>query len=215
MKILMFAASFRKDSLNKKLIRNAAQMIPSGHEVNLKEFNEYAMPLYHGDLETDSGIPDAAQKFIQDIADHDAIIISSPEYNSGIPGTLKNAIDWTSRVNPVPWVGKQVLIMGASPGMVGTNRGMWEVRKPLEYLGAHVYPEMMGFAQANKAFDEHDQLKEEAMRPKLQKLLFKFTEYAEYVSKFRPAETPPPAPTKPSPTPESKAPEAGYNQKNP
>ena len=182
MKILMFAASFRRDSLNKKLIRNAHKMLPAGHEVELKEFNDYIMPLYHGDLETDSGIPDAAQKFIKDIAAADAIIIASPEYNSGIPGTLKNAIDWSSRVNPVPWAGKQVLIMGASPGMVGTNRGMWQVRQPLEYLGAFVYPEMLGVAQANKAFDEHDELKDERMYGTLEKLVKKFVEYADYVS---------------------------------
>lgn len=183
MKILLFAASFRRDSLNKKLIRNAHQMLPSGHEVELKEFSEYMMPLYHGDLEADSGIPDAAQKFIQDIAAADAIIIASPEYNSGIPGTLKNAIDWSSRVNPVPWHGKQVLIMGASPGMVGTNRGMWQVRQPLEYLGAFVYPEMLGVAQANKAFDEHDILKDERMHASLEKLVHKFVEYADYASR--------------------------------
>ena len=182
MKILMFAASFRKDSLNKKLIRNAHAMVPSGHEIELKEFNEYMMPLYHGDLEMDSGIPDGAQKFIQDIAAADAIIISSPEYNSGIPGTLKNAIDWSSRVSPVPWVEKQVLIMGASPGMVGTNRGMWQVRQPLEYLGAFVYPEMLGVALANRAFDEKDQLKEERMQGALEKLVKKFVTYADYVS---------------------------------
>lgn len=182
MKILMFAASFRKDSLNKKLIRNAHSMMPSGHEIELKEFNEYMMPLYHGDLETDSGIPDGAQKFIQDIAAADAIVISSPEYNSGIPGTLKNAIDWSSRVSPVPWVGKQVLIMGVSPGMVGTNRGMWQVRQPLEYLGAFVYPDMLGVAQANKAFDEHALLKDERMHGALEKLVKKFVDYADYVS---------------------------------
>lgn len=183
MKVLMFAASLRKDSLNKKLIRNAYQMMPSGHQLILKEFNEYAMPLYNGDLEMDSGIPDAAQKFIQDIAAVDAIIISSPEYNSGIPGTLKNAIDWSSRVSPVPWLGKQILLMGASPGMVGTNRGLWQVRQPLEYLGGFVYPEMLGVALANKAFDEKDQLKEERMHESLQKLLNKFVDYADYASK--------------------------------
>lgn len=198
MKILMFAASFRRDSLNKKLIRNAHQMLPSGHEVDLKEFSEYMMPLYHGDLEADSGIPDSAQKFIKDIAAADAIIIASPEYNSGIPGTLKNAIDWSSRVNPVPWAGKQVLIMGASPGMVGTNRGMWQVRQPLEYLGAHVYPEMLGVAQANKAFDEHDVLKDERMHGSLEKLIKKFVDYADYASHRPPMtetanKTPPPA----------------------
>jgi NAD(P)H-dependent FMN reductase len=182
MKILMFAASFRKDSLNKKLIRNAYQMMPSGHELLLKEFNEYVMPLYSGDLEMDSGIPDAAQKFIQDIAAADAIVISSPEYNSGIPGTLKNAIDWTSRVSPVPWQGKQILIMGASPGMIGTNRGLWQVRQPLEYLGGFVFPEMLGVALANKVFDEKDLLKDELMHETLQKLLGKFVDYADHAS---------------------------------
>ncbi|HEY8270720.1 MAG TPA: NAD(P)H-dependent oxidoreductase [Pseudobdellovibrionaceae bacterium] len=182
MKILMFAASFRKDSLNKKLIRNAHQMMPAGHELTLKEFNEYTMPLYHGDLETTSGIPDAAQKLIQDIAGADAVVISSPEYNAGIPGTLKNAIDWTSRVKPVPWQGKQILLMGASPGMIGTNRGLWQVRQPLEYLGGFVFPEMLGVALADKAFDEKDLLKEPRMHESLQKLLNKFVDYASYAS---------------------------------
>lgn len=193
MKILMFAASFRKDSLNKKLIRYAHQHMPSGHELILKEFNEYMMPLYNGDLEVDSGIPDAAQKLIQDIADADAVIISSPEYNFGIPGTLKNAIDWTSRVSPVPWSGKQALLMGASPGMVGTNRGLWQIRQALEALSTFVYPDMLGLAQANKAFDDQDQLKDERMQTQLQKLLNRFTEYAEYNSKFKSSATLQPA----------------------
>jgi NAD(P)H-dependent FMN reductase len=195
MKILMFAASFRKDSLNKKLIHNAFRMMPSGHALILKEFNEYVMPLYSGDLEMDSGIPDTAQKFIQDIATADAIVISSPEYNAGIPGTLKNAIDWTSRVNPVPWQNKQILIMGASPGMVGTNRGLWQLRQPLEYLGGFVFPEMLGVALANKAFDEKDQLKDERMHDTLKKLVNKFVDYADYASKRPPtiiARPPPP-----------------------
>lgn len=182
MKILLFAASFRRDSLNKKLIRNAARMMPAGHDLILKEFEEYMMPLYHGDLEANSGIPDAAQKFIQDIAAVDALVISSPEYNAGIPGTLKNAIDWTSRVKPVPWVGKQILLMGASPGMIGTNRGLWQVRQPLEYLGGFVFPEMLGVALADKAFDEKDLLKEPRMHDSLQKLLIKFADYANHAS---------------------------------
>ncbi|MGZ3746476.1 MAG: NADPH-dependent FMN reductase [Pseudobdellovibrionaceae bacterium] len=191
MKILMFAASFRKDSLNKKLIRNAYQMMPPGHELILKEFEEYMMPLYHGDLEANSGIPDAAQRLIQDIAAANAIVISSPEYNAGIPGTLKNAIDWTSRIKPVPWEGKQILLMGASPGMVGTNRGLWQVRQPLEVLGGFVFPEMLGVALADKAFDEKDLLKEPRMHASLQKLLIKFVDYANYVSQRPLAEAKP------------------------
>lgn len=206
MKILMFAASFRKDSLNKKLIRNAHQMMPQGHEIQLKEFNEYMMPLYHGDLETESGIPEAAQKFIQDIIAADAIVISSPEYNSGIPGTLKNAIDWSSRATPVPWAGKQILLMGASPGMVGTNRGLWQVRQPLEYLGAFVYPEMLGVALAHKAFNEQGILSEERMHASLEKLVKKFVDYADYASR-RPQQE---APAKP-PQPPTKEATSGTN----
>lgn len=194
MKILMFAASFRRDSYNKKFIRYAHQILPPGHEAKLKEFNEYMMPLYNGDLEVDSGIPDAAQRLIEDIAAADAVIISSPEYNFGIPGTLKNAIDWTSRVSPVPWNGKQVLLLGASPSMVGTNRGLWQVRQALEALSAFVYPDMLGLALANRAFDEQGLLKDEHMQLQLQKLLIRFVDYADYARKFRPSPAPQQAP---------------------
>lgn len=186
MKVLMFAASLRRESLNKKLIRQAKELLPSGHEIILKEFNDYMMPLYNGDVEVDSGIPDGAQRFIQDIADVQAVIISSPEYNFGIPGTLKNAIDWSSRVNPTPWAGKQVFLMGASTGMVGTNRGLWQIRQPLEALSAFVYPDMFGLANANKAFDEKGALKDEKLFSQLKKLLGKFADYAEYASRFEP-----------------------------
>jgi len=183
MKILMFAASLRKDSLNKKLIRNAKNAMPSGHEILLKEFNEFMMPLYDGDLETASGIPDGAKKLIDLISQVDAVIISSPEYNAGIPGTLKNAIDWTSRVKPDPWAGKQVLLMGATPGMIGTNRGLWQIRQSLETQSAFVFPDMLGVALADKAFDENGELKEERIKTQLPKLLAKFTDHAEYLSK--------------------------------
>ena len=183
MKILMFAASFRKDSLNKKLIRAAVKLAPSGHELVLKEFNDYHMPLYDGDLEASSGIPPVAQKMIDDIAAADAVIIASPEYNASIPGTLKNAIDWTSRARPSPWMGKQVLLMGATPGMIGTNRGLWHIRQCLETQGTFVFPEMLGVAMADKAFDEAGELKEERIKASLPKLLAKFIAHAEYMAK--------------------------------
>jgi chromate reductase len=184
MKILMFAASLRKDSLNKKLIRNAQKLLPMGHEVMLKEFNEFMVPLYDGDIESSTGVPEAAKKLSELITQVDAVIISSPEYNFGIPGTFKNLIDWTSRVKPTPWAGKQVFLMGASPGMVGTNRGLWQVRQALEANSAHVYPDMMGVAQADKAFNATEELTNEPIKAALQKQLAKFTAYAEYVSKM-------------------------------
>jgi chromate reductase len=183
MKILMFAASFRKDSLNKKLIRNARKLMPAGQEIMLKEFNEFHTPLYDGDIETTTGIPDGAKKLVELMNQVDAVIISTPEYNFGIPGTLKNTIDWTSRVKPNPWMGKQVLLMGASPGMVGTNRGLWQVRQALEANSAFVFPDMQGVAQADKAFNDQGELTEEKVKAPLQKLLAHFVEYAVHNSK--------------------------------
>jgi NAD(P)H-dependent FMN reductase len=185
MKILMFAASFRKDSLNKKLIRNAYQMMPKGHEAMLREFNEFQMPLYDGDLEAASGLPDAAKKLVEAINSVQAVIISSPEYNAGIPGTLKNAIDWTSRDKSSPWNGKQVLLVGATPGMIGTNRGLWQIRQSLETQSAFVFPDMLGVAQAHKAFDESGTLTEPRTKEALPKLLMKFVNYADYASKYQ------------------------------
>jgi chromate reductase len=183
MKILMFAASFRKDSLNKKLIRSAKNLMPAGHEIMLKEFNDFMMPLYDGDIESTTGIPDGGKKLADLIAQVDAVIISSPEYNAGIPGTLKNAIDWTSRVKPVPWAGKQVFLMGATPGMIGTNRGLWQIRQSLETQSAFVFPDMMGVAMADKAFDANGELTEAHVKTMLPKVLAKFVDHAEYFSK--------------------------------
>lgn len=179
----MFAASFRKDSLNKKLIRNAQKMMPAGQEVTLMEFNEFLMPLYDGDIEAATGIPAAAQKMVDAIAAADAVIIASPEYNAGIPGTLKNAIDWTSRAKPDPWTGKQVLLMGATPSMIGTNRGLWQIRQALETQGCFVFPEMLGMALADKAFNAEGELTEERIKAGLPKLLAKFTDYAAHQTK--------------------------------
>lgn len=83
---------------------------------------------------------------------NDAFVIVSPEYNSSMPGVLKNAIDWTSRHKPQPFNGRHALLLSASPSIVGGNRGLWALRIPLEHLGARVYPDMFSLAQAHEAF---------------------------------------------------------------
>ena len=112
MKVFMFAPVLRKGSFNKKLIRLAHSLIKDqpGIEADLHEFNEYRMPVYDGDLEMEQGIPEGVQRLAKKISEADAIIISSPEYNSGIPGPFKNAIDWLSRLIPVPLERKQILL---------------------------------------------------------------------------------------------------------
>ena len=180
MKIFAFAASLRKDSFNKKLIRVAADVAQkNGAAVDLAEFNDFEMPLYNGDVETTSGIPVGALAMKKRIENADALIISSPEYNFSVPGTIKNAIDWLSRIKPVPLQGKSALLMSASPSMIGGNRGLWNLRIPLEALSVFVYPDMFSLALAHQAFDEKENLKDPKMLERLEKMVQAFLKTAD------------------------------------
>lgn len=162
MKILIFAASLRKDSLNKKLASQAKNILSTlpNIEIDFADFREFEMPIYDGDLESTKGIPKGALEFISRIQSANALIVSTPEYNGSIPGSLKNALDWGSRAKPNPFDTKPVLLLGASPGALGSIRGLWHSRVPFEALGAFVYPQMFGLAKAHEAFDESGTLKD-------------------------------------------------------
>lgn len=154
MRILAFAASLRKGSFNRKLIAVAADLARrEGVEVDLADFREFEMPMYDGDVEAASGLPPGALELERRVEEAQAIMISSPEYNFSMPGTLKNAIDWVSRARPMPWKGKSIYLMSASPSAVGGVRGLWQTRVPLEGCGALVFPEMFSLPHADRAFD--------------------------------------------------------------
>ena len=144
MKVFMFAPVLRSGSFNKKLIRIAHSIVKDHPDIDaeLCEFNEFPMPMYDGDLETGKGIPEGVLKLAKKIKDADAIIISSPEYNGSIPGTFKNAIDWLSRIHPVPVSGKQILTMGASTGQFAAIKGNLRLRVPFHVLNAFIYAEL-------------------------------------------------------------------------
>ncbi|MNK01103.1 FMN-dependent NADPH-azoreductase [compost metagenome] len=180
MKIFMFAPVYRKDSLNKKLIRLAHEYVESlpGYEAELREFNDFKMPLYDGDIEVNEGIPQGILELAEKIKAADAIIFSSPEYNGGIPGVFKNAIDWLSRMNPVPVEGKQFFLMTATPGSLAGARGNHHTRWPLQILFAHVYPKYFGVPRADQAFDENGKFKDKKHEAQMQKLLLEFLTYA-------------------------------------
>jgi chromate reductase, NAD(P)H dehydrogenase (quinone) len=179
LKVLLFAASLRADSLNRRLAALAARAAQQyGATVDLASMSDFDVPLYDGDLEAAQGIPPGAEALRRRLVDSDALIISSPEYNGSMPGTIKNLIDWTSRFRPQPFDGRHGLLLSASPSLAGGNRGLWALRMPLEHLGARIFPDMFSLAMAHKAF-AGDDLADPALRARFQKTLEAFLSLAE------------------------------------
>lgn len=182
-RVLLFSGSLRKESLNKKLIKCAGNLISSENlaETQIIDLQLLSIPVYDGDIES-AGIPEGVLKLAREVADANALIISSPEYNGSIAGSLKNTIDWLSRVNPNPLTGKAVLLMGASPGYFGAIRALSTSKLPFEALGCFVYPQTFALPNAHKAFSENDLL-DEATTKKLLTLLVSFNQFAEKIKK--------------------------------
>lgn len=161
--VLAFAGALRKDSFNRKLIAIAARYARSmGAEVDLLDLHEIAMPLYDGDLELQSGPPEGALAFKKRIEAAHVILLSSPEYNQSIPGTLKNAIDWASRP-PSPFRGKVVGLMTASPGPYGGTRSLGDLRRVFTALGTFIVPSQIALVRAADAFNEKGELREPSL----------------------------------------------------
>jgi chromate reductase, NAD(P)H dehydrogenase (quinone) len=160
-KVLVFGASLRADSLNDRLATLAARAIAAhGGVVERATMRDFDCPSYDGDDESDAGIPVGAALLKDKLLATDAFIIASPEYNASMPGVLKNVVDWTSRFRPQPFTRRNGLLMSASPSMAGGNKGLWSLRIPLEHLGARVYPDMFSLAQAHQAFGDDGRLKD-------------------------------------------------------
>jgi chromate reductase len=179
MKVLAFAGSLRRDSVNKKLAREALRVLveQSRARAEFVDLRDYPMPLYDGDREQNQGVPDEVIKLGAGITEADALVVATPEYNGSISSVLKNALDWISRIKPVPIAGKHLVLLSASPGGWGGVRGLWHSRVPLEALGAHVFPQMMSLPGAGSAFNETGHLTG-APAQQLQNLLRAFAGHA-------------------------------------
>ena len=158
-RILAFSASARRESLNRKFLATAVQLTrEAGGDVTLLDLNEYVLPLYHGDLEDAEGLPPNAAKLMDLITQHDALLIASPEYNSMITPLLKNTLDWCTRGDDNPFVGKVAAVLSASPGALGGIRSLQLAQQLLLKLGCHVVPLQTILPHADKAFDQAGQL---------------------------------------------------------
>ena len=168
-RILLFSASLRKDSLNTQLAKLAVKVIESkGGVVDYASMSEFDCPSMNQDLEVNDFHPDGAKEFRKRILANDAFIISSPEYNGAMPGLIKNMIDWVSRFRPQPFNEKHALLMSASPSMAGGNRALWSLRMPLEHLGTRVYPNMFSLAMAHKAFTSEGVIADDSLQERFE-----------------------------------------------
>lgn len=122
--LLGLSGSLRRASANRKLIREAARLFGAARFTEA----ELDLPLYHGDVEEADGIPDPVQHLAEQIAQADAVVISTPEYNKGPSGVLKNALDWVSRTDGKPWADKPVAVMSAAAGRAGGERAQMVLR---------------------------------------------------------------------------------------
>jgi chromate reductase, NAD(P)H dehydrogenase (quinone) len=163
MKVLGISGSLRRDSHNTKLLRTAGEMF----EAAGAEFEIYPdlklVPPYDEDDDVDPA-PAAATQLRAAVADADAVFFSTPEYNSSIPGQLKNAVDWLSRPNGknALW-GKPVAVIGASTGMFGAVWAQAELRKTLAASGARVVEGEVAVGHADTRFDDADRLSDASM----------------------------------------------------
>jgi len=134
--ILALVGSYRQGSLNQALLAAAREEAPENVEIT--DFDLRRVPFYDGDLEA-AGVPVEVQSLKAAVGDADALLLVTPEYNSGIPAVLKNGIDWVSRSYPdAPIGGKLAAVMGATPGRSGTKFAQEQLREVVARAGALV-----------------------------------------------------------------------------
>lgn len=163
--LLGISGSLRKGSYNTSLIHAASQLLPEG--VSMEIFDIGDIPMYNADLDIPAAAqrPDSVQQFRDSMAKADGLVICSPEYNYGIPGGLKNAIDWASRGKDSPLIKKPVAIMGATISLWGTVRMQLDFHNIFLFLDMKpVYKPEVLIAQAEKKFDDKGQLTDETSR---------------------------------------------------
>lgn len=133
--VVSICGSLRKGSYNRMVMHALAGLAPSG--MSIKEAPSYAeLPLYNADIQNTSGFPAKATALADAIRAADGVVFCTPEYNFSLPGGLKNAVDWLSRMQNQPFAGKPVAIQSASPGPLGGGRVQYDLRRMMVFLDA-------------------------------------------------------------------------------
>lgn len=175
MKLLVLAASHRKQSINRRLAEIAGGIAKKkGAKLDFPEYGEFDMPIYDDETFDAEALPIAAKHFVASLKKADGVILSSPEYNWSFPGSLKNIIDWASTVKPNPFAGKTALLLSASPSRRGGAQGLVHLKVPLESLGMFVFPRVFTLARAEEAFGGKEGFKDMKLKEELERLVTEF-----------------------------------------
>ena len=175
-KILGVSGSLRQKSYNTALLRAAAELLPAG--MSLEIFDLAPLPMFNPDFE--KPFPNSVVDFRRQITESDAVLFATPEYNSSVSSSLKNAIDWASRPPNKPLDRKPVALIGVTTGNFGTVRAQLQLRQILTHVGAIVLakPEVL-VARAEQVFDVEGRLVDEAARGFLRDLLVALGKWVE------------------------------------
>ncbi len=165
--ILGLSGSLRRASFNTGLLRAAAELVPEGVELRVGTIR--GVPLYDADEESASGLPETVQTLQEELKAADGLLMATPEYNNGVPGVFKNAIDWMSRGDGLGhFKGKPVAVIGASPGSFGTILSQSHWLPVLRTLRTKPWLEgRLMVSRAKNLFDDDGNLTDEETRGKL------------------------------------------------
>jgi chromate reductase len=185
MRVLGVSGSLRRDSYNSALLRAAAERLPGG--VEFVAFERLAeIPAYDADLEESAETPAAVLALREAMRAADAVLIATPEYNSSIPGALKNALDWASRpAGESALTGTPAAVIGASTGMFGAVWAQAETRKVLGALGGRVLEREYPFARAQDAYEDGELKLAPEQSSQLEELLRELIASAEEAAEAR------------------------------
>jgi chromate reductase, NAD(P)H dehydrogenase (quinone) len=173
LRVVGIAGSLRKASLNRALLRAAQELAPPEMRIDIEDLA--GLPMFNSDLDT-ANPPEAVVQLRQSVRHADGLLLVTPEYNHGVPGVLKNAIDWLSQpLHGSALEGRPTALMGASTGLAGTARGQSQLRQAfvLTNTPAMLRPEVL-VGRAQERFDSEGRLTDEATRRFLSDFLRQF-----------------------------------------
>ena len=182
--VLTICGSLRKGSFNAMVARALPSLAPDGMTLApAPSFAEF--PLYNADIQNSTGFPAPVNVLADAIRGADGVIFCSPEYNFSIPGGLKNAIDWVSRLPNQPFAGKPIALQSASPGPLGGGRVQYDLRRAMVFLDAFTLnkPEIFIGNCGSKLDEKTGELKDETTRNLIKQQLAAFVGFIERLNR--------------------------------